>query len=69
MRIWILARSATARRHESRADPYAELPMTTERRLLEGQVVLVGHGRVGKRIAAALAERGVPMVVVEQNRL
>jgi CPA2 family monovalent cation:H+ antiporter-2 len=30
--------------------------------------VLVGYGRVGKRIAAALEASGIPHVVVEQNR-
>jgi CPA2 family monovalent cation:H+ antiporter-2 len=68
LRKWILARSALARRLEQRDDPYAELPMSTERRLLEGQVVLVGYGRVGRRIADALTARGIPVVVAEQNR-
>jgi len=31
-------------------------------------VVLIGYGRVGRRIADALAERGIPFVVAEQNR-
>jgi CPA2 family monovalent cation:H+ antiporter-2 len=65
---WMLRRSATARRLNSRVDPYAELPMNTERKYLEGQVVLVGYGRVGRRIAEALTERGIPYVVAEQNR-
>lgn len=65
---WLLARSELARRLDSRIDPYAELPMSTERKYLEGQVVLVGYGRVGRRIAAALRERGIPFVVAEQNR-
>jgi CPA2 family monovalent cation:H+ antiporter-2 len=42
--------------------------MSTERKYLEGQVVLVGYGRVGRRIAKALDERGIPYVVAEQNR-
>ncbi|MCB4361143.1 YbaL family putative K(+) efflux transporter [Quatrionicoccus australiensis] len=63
-----LGRSALARRLEGRDDPYAELPMSTERKFLEGQVVLIGFGRVGKRIAARLDERGIPYVIVEQNR-
>jgi CPA2 family monovalent cation:H+ antiporter-2 len=67
-RAWILRRSAAARRLEQRSDPYAELPMTTERRFLEGQVVLVGYGRVGQRIARSLGERGIAFVVAEQNR-
>ena len=67
-RRWILERSAQARRLEQRTDPFAELPMTTERKYLQGQVVLVGYGRVGKRIASALEARGIPYVVAEQNR-
>jgi K+:H+ antiporter len=31
-------------------------------------VVLVGFGRVGRRIADALDERGIPYVVAERNR-
>ena len=65
---WVLARSALARRLESRDDPFAELPTSTERRYLAGQVVLVGYGRVGRRIAQALDENSIPYVVAEQNR-
>ena len=68
VRRWILDRSAMARRLEQRQDPYAELPMSTERKYLQGQVVLVGYGRVGKRIARALETAGIPFVVAEQNR-
>ncbi|WP_020200943.1 YbaL family putative K(+) efflux transporter [Cupriavidus sp. WS] len=68
LRRWVLRRSELARRLERRGDPYAELPVDTERKYLEGQVVLVGYGRVGKRIASALDERGIPYVVAEQNR-
>ena len=67
-RRWILARSELARRLEQRDDPFAELPMSTERKYLRGQVVLVGYGRVGARIARSLDERGIPYVVAEQNR-
>jgi len=42
--------------------------MSTERKYLEGQVVLVGYGRVGRRVAKALDARGIPYVVAEQNR-
>jgi CPA2 family monovalent cation:H+ antiporter-2 len=67
-RRWVLKHSELARRIEQRQDPYAELPMSTERKYLEGQVVLVGFGRVGSRIAKVLDARGIPYVVVEQNR-
>jgi CPA2 family monovalent cation:H+ antiporter-2 len=49
-------------------DPLAELPATVPQESLHRHVVLVGHGRVGKRIAAALEEGKIPYVVVEQNR-
>ena len=65
---WVLARSALARRLEQRDDPFAELPTSTERRYLEGQVVLVGYGRVGQCIAEALRARDIPCVIAERNR-
>ena len=68
LRRWVLARSSLARQLEQRQDPTAELPLSTERKYLEGQVVLVGYGRVGQRIARALQENSIPYVVVEQNR-
>ncbi len=65
---WIRSRSALARRLERLADPLAELPMSTDEKYLSGQVVLVGYGRVGKRIGEALLRQGIPYVVAEQNR-
>jgi len=67
-RAWILRRSAVARRLEQRDDPLARLPMTTDPALLKDQVVLVGYGRVGKRIARELREHRISFVVAEQNR-
>ena len=68
MQKWILAKSALARKLEARDDPLAELPATTEEKYLSQQVVLVGYGRVGRRIAAALMAHHIPFVVAEQNR-
>jgi CPA2 family monovalent cation:H+ antiporter-2 len=68
LRRWVLSRSALARRLDQRQDPTAALPMSTDRRYLEGQLVLVGYGRVGKRIGQALTERGIPYVIIEQSR-
>jgi monovalent cation:H+ antiporter-2, CPA2 family len=65
---WIRQHSAFARRLESRDDPLAALPMSTPQTHLTGQVVIIGYGRVGTRIAQALGERGIAYVVVEQNR-
>lgn len=68
VRTWALARSKLARRLERRVDPFAELPMSTASHYLAGQVVLVGYGRIGRRIAQALNENGIPYIVAEQNR-
>ncbi|HYF17555.1 MAG TPA: YbaL family putative K(+) efflux transporter, partial [Ramlibacter sp.] len=65
---WLLARSQFARELNARHDPLAELPMTTEEKYLARQVVLVGYGRVGRQVAQALGEAGVPFVVADQNR-
>ncbi|MBU1358143.1 MAG: Kef family K(+) transporter [Gammaproteobacteria bacterium] len=65
---WLHAHSAFARGLELREDPLTELPTTTEARYLSRQVVLVGYGRVGRRIAAELAAHGIPFVVADQNR-
>ncbi len=65
---WVRARSELARRLENRVDPLAVLPMSVDQSLLTGQVVIVGYGRVGRRIAESLAEKNIPYVVAEQNR-
>ena len=65
---WIRARSPVARALERSDDPLAELPMTIDQKRLTGQVVLVGYGRVGRRIGEALAARGISFVVAEENR-
>jgi CPA2 family monovalent cation:H+ antiporter-2 len=65
---WLLSIPPLARFVKNSDDPLAELPMATEDKYLAGQVVLVGYGRVGRRIAAAFADAGIPFVVVDQNR-
>jgi CPA2 family monovalent cation:H+ antiporter-2 len=42
--------------------------MSTEARFPKNQVVIVGYGRVGKGIATALKDKGIPLVVVDENR-
>ena len=65
---WLRANSEAVRKLEASPDPLAELPMTVEQEHLTGQVVLVGYGRVGRRIADELTTQGVHFVVAEQNR-
>lgn len=68
LRRWALAHSSFARKLELRDDPLAVLPMSTHESYLAGQVVLVGYGRVGRRIAKVLDEQQIPYVVTEANR-
>ncbi|MYM71666.1 Kef family K(+) transporter [Duganella sp. FT134W] len=65
---WLSKDHGLAAKFDRTADPLAELPMNVPHEHLRNQVVLVGYGRVGRRIAAALKERGIPYVVAEQNR-
>jgi CPA2 family monovalent cation:H+ antiporter-2 len=65
---WLHAHSRLARGLAQREDPLAELPLSTEEKYLSRQVVLVGYGRVGRRIAAELMAHDLPFVVAEQNR-
>jgi len=65
---WIGKHSDLARSLATRTDPLAVLPNTTHESYLSGQIVLVGYGRVGKRIAQTLTEHKIPFVVTETNR-
>jgi len=65
---WIRSRSNLARILERSDDPLAELPTTVASSYVTNHVVLVGYGRVGRRIAEALVGQGIPLVVAEQNR-
>ena len=65
---WIRRRSKLAQALERPDDPLAALPMTVDLNRLAGQVVLVGYGRVGRRIGEALITQGIPFVVAEENR-
>ena len=65
---WARTHSAWARKLDLRDDPLAALPMSTDRKLLSGQVVIVGFGRIGRHIAATLDTRHIPYVVADSNR-
>lgn len=65
---WIRSRSKLAQFMERPDDPLAALPMTVDLNRLTGQVVLVGYGRVGRRIGEGLSANGISFVVAEENR-
>lgn len=68
LQTWLLRVSELARHYEKNTGLFSELPMTTEAKYLAGQVVLVGYGRVGNKIAKVLSDKNIPFVVAEQNR-
>ena len=65
---WLERRQGAAGDAEAADDPLAKLPMAPGGAPPSQHVVLVGHGRVGQRIAAALTERGLPFVVADLDR-
>jgi len=65
---WVGRHSELNRKLSMRIDPLATLPMSVDESFLAGQVVLVGYGRVGHRIAQTLTKHNIPFVVAETNR-
>ena len=65
---WLRAKSHRVRQLEQRDDPLAQLPAEIEPEHMTNHVVLVGYGRVGRRIADALQQARVTFVVAEENR-
>jgi len=65
---WIRQRSRLARALERNSDPLAQLPSAALPAQLRGHVVLIGYGRVGRRIADTVQQTGIRLVVVEQDR-
>lgn len=62
------AKSKIISQYEHPTDPLLELPTITHKKYLSQQIVLVGFGRIGRRIAKDLTDSGIPFVVVDQNR-
>ena len=68
LQAWIRAKSKRAQLFEHPDDPLATLPMTIDLKRLTGHVVLVGYGRVGRRIGNELEAQGISFVLAEENR-
>lgn len=64
----ILSPAAAQPKKQGPFDPLAALPNSTAQRFLSKQVVLVGFGRVGRRIFESLSSRQIPCIVIDQNR-
>ncbi len=68
LQSWLRSRSEFARSLDRIDDPLAALPHATDPKYLSQQVVVVGYGRVGRRICEAMESHHIPYVVAEQNR-
>jgi CPA2 family monovalent cation:H+ antiporter-2 len=65
---WLAKRGPIARLVARRTGALSVLPGDEADRL-DGHVVLVGHGRVGSVLAGFLRQRGVPFIVIDQDRV
>nr|WP_218945300.1 MULTISPECIES: cation:proton antiporter [unclassified Acinetobacter] len=65
---WIRERSHLARLLERSGDPLAMLPDEVSQDYLRDQVVMVGHGEVGRRLTKTLMENNIKVVIAEENR-
>jgi monovalent cation:H+ antiporter-2, CPA2 family len=65
---WIRERSHLARLLERSGDPLAMLPDEVSQDYLRDQVVIVGHGEVGRRLTRTLMENNIKVVIAEENR-
>ncbi len=65
---WIRERSNLARLLERSGDPLAMLPDEVSQDYLRDQVVIIGHGEVGRRITRSLMREDIKVVIAEENR-
>lgn len=66
--MWARKRSHLARKLDERLDPLSLLPNTVNQSLLHKQVVIVGYGRVGKRVFENLKAQNIACVIAEKDR-
>jgi CPA2 family monovalent cation:H+ antiporter-2 len=65
---WLVARWPMLEKFQHVPVDHLEMAAQAQTDALVGQVVLIGYGRVGKRIGQVLKDRSIPFIVIEQNR-
>ncbi len=65
---WLRSRPRSPASSSPPAEPCRRCRPASTRTRLHDHAVLVGYGRVGGRVGVALAERGVPYIVIEHDR-
>ncbi|ANF80992.1 sodium:proton antiporter [Acinetobacter sp. NCu2D-2] len=68
VQTWIRERSSLARLLERSGDPLAMLPDEVSQDYLRDQVVMIGHGEVGRRVTRSLMDQNIKVVIAEENR-
>jgi CPA2 family monovalent cation:H+ antiporter-2 len=68
LKRWLVRGDGVEAAPQDLSDPLSVLPDSVDSRSLQGHVVLVGYGRVGRMVSAKLAAAGIAHVVVESNR-
>ena len=66
--VWARKRSHLARKLDERLDPLSLLPTTVNQSLLHKQVVIVGYGKVGKKVFENLKAQNITCVIAEKDR-
>ncbi|PJD91458.1 MAG: Kef family K(+) transporter [Legionella sp.] len=65
---WVKSKSNITRLLAKPSDPLAKLPISIDKEYIAGQVILIGYGRVGKKIAKSLLDHEIPFVVIDEIR-
>ncbi|MDO9484677.1 MAG: NAD-binding protein, partial [Actinomycetota bacterium] len=65
---FVMMRVAWARKFDYENDELAILPDGIQEEELSGHVILVGYGRVGKRIFEQFTKQGITVVVIDYSR-
>jgi CPA2 family monovalent cation:H+ antiporter-2 len=64
---WLLKHSAFLSRLELQDDPYRHLSPQIDQRYKDGHIILVGYGKIGRRLQAFLEAYAIPSIVIDMN--
>ncbi|WP_131782441.1 cation:proton antiporter [Legionella gresilensis] len=65
--VWVKTKFPYLQAFESKKAPLM-LPTLEPDKHLSKHIILVGYGKVGKKIAASFREKNIPYIVIDQNR-
>ncbi len=68
VQAWIRERSHLARLLERSHDPLAMLPDEVDQAYLRNQLIVVGYGITGQRVAQSLQDQNMKLVITDANR-